>query len=452
MATTKKTTVTAKRTVPTTPKKINTPSPSPVYVPQETINSQIPKAGRTGITTAQVAPNKNNTFVPRIVTPPSTSTTSTSTTVVTDPSTSTVTPPPAGTVNPPKGTILRTQPGSAPGTYVEVYADGNGGETLSADMGGNGVIPGPTGTNALNPTRTLAEDTFANTFALIFGPKEGAQSYVKQLYSLVGNYYKSGSSIDDSLNLALHDAQYNNKIPEFTHRFSGLFALQAKAQSGQAVQVPTIAEFIAAENQMGDILRTAGMGDLATQDYLGQIIGQGKSVNDVAQAIKTSFNAIDNAPQDVKDTLATQFPMLDRTTLAKSLLMGADGVAEIQKKIDLATTVTAASKNELTLSDAQKQMLATSGLSYGQQLQGLGNVAIAAQRGKTLSDIYGPTVTGYGQDAAIADQFQGLASAQRARAQLVGREVGSFSGSSGTLGPSYGTPRSSFNKPDPGQI
>ena len=272
--------------------------------------------------------------------------------------------------SPVAGSIIGTRRGSKSGFRIDLIADGKGGYTESPDIADAGsqygdqtVIPGPTGNTITTPDRTLAEDTFANTFALAFGKSEANQPYVKQLYKLVAGFYKSGSNTDESLNLALHEAKNNNAIPDFTKRFNGLFTLQAKAQTGQAVQVPTIAEFIHAENGMGDILRSAGMGDLATQDYLGQIIGQGKSVNDVANAITTSFNAIDNAPQDVKDTLSTQFPMLDRTTLAKSLLMGTDGTAEIQKKIDVATTATAAGKQNIKLTDAQSQLLATSGLS-----------------------------------------------------------------------------------------
>lgn len=360
---------------------------------------------------------------------------------------------------PTAGKVLGTRRGSKPGFRIDLIADGKGGYTESADIADEGsqygtptVIPGSTGGTTIKPDRTLASDTFANTFALMFGQNEAVQPYVKQLYNLVGGFYKSGSSIDESLNLALHEAYTNNAIPDFTKRFKGLFDLQALALSGKAVQVPTIAEFIHAENQMGDILRSAGMGDLATQDYLGQVIGHGKSVKDVTDAIVSSFNAIDNSPQDIKDTLASQFPMLDRTTLAKSLLMGADGAAEIQKKIDLATTVTAASKQNVLLTDAQKQLLAQSGLSYNQQLKGLGNVSTEGQRGQVLSDIYGKTVDGFGQDQAFQDQFQGLASADRAKRQVVAREQANWQGSSGTLGPSYGTPRSSFNLVPAGQI
>lgn len=316
------------------------------------------------------------------------------------------------------------------------------------------VNPGSTGTTLGAPAteRTYAQNTFRNTFALMFGDTEASQAYVGKLYQLVSGFYKSGSSIDESYNLALSQAYNDNAIPEFTNRFKGLFALKDKALKGTAVQVPTIAEFIAAENGMGDVLRSAGMGDLATQDYLGQIIGQGKSVHDVTVAINTSFSAIDGAPQAIKDTLASQFPMLDRTTLAKSLLMGPDGAAEVQKKIDMATTVTAGKQQGVNLTDAQKGMLSTSGLSYNQQLQGLGNVNLEGNRGQKLTDIYGKTVDGFGQEQAIQDQFQGLASAQRAKQQLINRERGSFSGSSGVLGASYGRPQSSDNKSPLGQI
>ena len=313
---------------------------------------------------------------------------------------------------------------------------------------------GSTG-NTLNSKpleRNLAENTFANTFALMFGSKEASEPYVKQLYSMVFGFYKTGSSIDESINLALHEAQNNNAIPEFTKRFKGIFALKDKNLKGGAFKIPTIAEFIAGENDMGDILRSAGFGDLATQEYLGNVIGTGKSVKDVADAVNTSFDAIDNAPQDVKDTLAKEFPMLDRVTLAKSLIMGPDGTAMIQKKINSATSVTAIAKQGIKgLSDAQIGVLTNSGLSYGQQSNALGTVKGEGARGQELTNIYSGQVEGFGQDEAFQDTIQSLASAKRKKEQIIAREAGSFGGSSGGLKDSYGTPRNSYSKNTLGQ-
>lgn len=314
------------------------------------------------------------------------------------------------------------------------------------------VIPGSTGGVIGAPDRTLASDTFANTFAVMFGRQEANQAYVKQLYDIVSGYYKSGSSIDEALNLAVHDAYDGGKIPEFTKRFSGLFALQKQERSGVAVQVPTVAEYIASENAMGDALRSAGMGELATQDYLGQVIGKGKSVADVANTLSKAFMAIDSAPQEIKDVLSTQFPMLDRVSLAKALVLGPDGVADLQKKIQFASTKAASTKQGLSIDDKALQSISDQGFSYDQSLQRFAAVATEAPVGQKLTDIYGKTVEGYDQTKALQDNFLGLASAQRAKLQLIQREQGTFSGSSGTLRDSYGTPRSSFNTKAAGQV
>jgi hypothetical protein len=103
------------------------------------------------------------------------------------------------------------------------------------------AVPGPTGTSTTSD-RMLASDTFANTFALAFGSKEGSQPYVKILYDLVSGFYKSGSTIDEALNLAIRQARDEKKIPEFTKRFKGIFALEDRLRAGEAVTVPTIAE------------------------------------------------------------------------------------------------------------------------------------------------------------------------------------------------------------------
>lgn len=367
-----------------------------------------------------------------------------------------------GTKVPAKGTVLSTARGSKPGFRVDIIADGEGGITYSEDIadanpiyGESSVVAGSTGTavGAVPEERNLAENTFTNTFALMFSSKEASEPYVKKLYAMVFGFYKTGSTIDESINLALHEAQNNNAIPEFTKRFNGIFALKDKNLKGAAFKIPTIAEFIRGENDMGDILRSAGFGDLATQEYLGNVIGLGKSVNDVANAVNDSFNAIDNAPQDVKDTLAKEFPMLDRTTLAKSLIMGPDGTAMIQKKINSATSITAIAKQGIEgLSDSQIAVLTNSGMSYGQQSNALGTVKSEGARGQELTNIYGSQVEGFGQNQAFEDTVQNLASAERKKKQLIAREAGNFGGSSGGLKDSYGTPRSSFGKNPAGQV
>jgi hypothetical protein len=177
------------------------------------------------------------------------------------------------------------------------------------------VAPGSTGSE-VGSTKVYATDTFKNTFALMFGAKEAGEPYVNKLYELTSGFYKTGSTQEEALNLAIRQAYNDNVIPEFTKRCAGIFALDAKLKAGEAIDVPTIAEFFAAEAKMGTILTEAGLGDLATQEFLGDVIGRGKSVAEVGNLISDAFNTIDNAPQALKDTLKRYYPAADRVSLA----------------------------------------------------------------------------------------------------------------------------------------
>jgi hypothetical protein len=163
------------------------------------------------------------------------------------------------------------------------------------------VAPGSTGAQ-VGSDKVYATDTFKNTFALLFGAKEANEPYVNKLYELTSGFYKTGSTQEEAMNLAIRQAYNDNVIPEFTKRFAGIFALDAKLKAGEAITVPTIAEFFAAEAKMGTVLTEAGLGDLATQEFLGDVIGRGKSVAEVGNLISEAFNTIDNAPQALKST------------------------------------------------------------------------------------------------------------------------------------------------------
>jgi hypothetical protein len=119
------------------------------------------------------------------------------------------------------GTLFTGKSGTT--DYVNGIAQGGAGKP-DAPPPPPTTVPGSTGFSTTS-TRTLAADTFANTLAIIFGAQEASQPYVAKLYSLVSNYYKTGSTIDEALNLAIREARTTNAIPEFTKRFAGIFAL-----------------------------------------------------------------------------------------------------------------------------------------------------------------------------------------------------------------------------------
>jgi hypothetical protein len=188
-----------------------------------------------------------------------------------------------------------------------------------------------TGTSTTTPT--LAKDTFRNTLALFFGAGEVGKGWVDQLYNVVSKYYKTGSSIDESLNLALQDARNNPALSEFTRRFKGIYALQDLRQAGKPVTVPTIAEYVTSQAALADYLVGSGLSTLATEDFTGDILGKGISVSTATDRLAKVFDRIDKAPKAIKDTLSRYFPTVDRGTLAKTLLLGEKGTKQLADEL-----------------------------------------------------------------------------------------------------------------------
>lgn len=248
------------------------------------------------------------------------------------------------------------------------------------------VVPGPTGTSTTSE-RMLAADTFANTFALAFGSKEASQPYVKILYDLVSGFYKSGSDIDESLNLAIRQARVEKKIPEFTKRFKGIFALEDRLRAGEAVTVPTIAQYIQSEAKVGELLEQAGMADLATQDFIGDAFARGKSVSEITRIISGAFNTIDNAPTYLKNELSVKFPTVTRSGLAKALIAGDIGAQALEKEIRNISVMSAGKFQGVTPTAKTAENLANLGYDFASSLSGFGEVARGKPTMQKLTEI-----------------------------------------------------------------
>ncbi len=312
------------------------------------------------------------------------------------------------------------------GTYTVYYSD-----TTSEIKGTKfTAVPGSTGMK-FGEERTLAKDTFANTLSLLFGAKEASQPWVAEMYGLVSGFYKSGSTIDEALNLGLYEAKNKNMAPAFTNRFKGVFALEKKKLAGEVVEVPTIAEYFKSQTEMASVLKEAGLGDIATEDFLGDIIGMGNSVLDVGNLISNVFNTIDNAPASLRKTLDTYFPSVDRVSLAKALLTGTEGAMALQKKIQGVSVLSAAGSQGITTDLATASDIAARGFDYGQSLTGFGQVK-DLQRANTLAQFSGGTFT---QKEAMDLTFAQDQAAKEKLEKEKAKEIGRFQGEAG-LAPS----------------
>jgi hypothetical protein len=282
---------------------------------------------------------------------------------------------------------------------------------------------------------TLALDTFKATLGLIFGKEESNKSYVSKLYQLTSGFYKTGSTTEEAINLALYQAENENAIPEFTSRFKGIFALRDAKQKGAAITVPTIAEFFATEAKMGEVLRTAGLGDLATENFLGDIIGQQKSVNEVASLISDVFNAIDYAPKELKETLSTYFPGVDRVSIAKAILTGPEGAQALSQKVKGVSVISAAQQYGMNIDLPTAIDIANRGYDYGTALTGYGQVA-SLGRANTIAEFGGGKFTQ--QQAQNAVFMKNIADLGQI-SSLKETEQARFAGESGTMKGSFST-------------
>jgi len=279
------------------------------------------------------------------------------------------------------------------------------------------------------PNKTLAFDTFKNTLAIFFGKDEVEKPWVSSLYSVTAKYYNTGSTIDESINLSVQDARNNPELKTFADRFSGIYALQDKLAKGEAVQVPTVADYFRSESSMGEVLRQAGMGELATQQFLGGVLGLGKSVLTVTNLINDTFKSIDNAPEALKKDLATYFPGVSRTDIAKALLMGKEGTVELNKKIAGISTLSAAKSQGVNIDLTTGMDLAAAGATYGSSLGGFQKVK-QLERGQDLGRMSGIDFT---QQEAIGSTFMSSAAADEKIRRINEEEANRFAAKSGRL-------------------
>jgi hypothetical protein len=249
------------------------------------------------------------------------------------------TPPPAD-ANFTYDYVWRQDVGGPGGNWALIKTPimGAGASVTGTDTGtgtgtGTGLGTG-LGTGTATATRSLGRDQFKNSLALFFGAAEAAKPWVDALYDVVSKFYRTGSDVNESFNLALQDARNNPALKTFTDRFKGIYALQDLKLTGKPVLVPTIAEYVVSQAKMADILTEANLGSIATDEFTTELISKGNSVSTIADKIAKVYQRIDMAPKAIKDTLGRYFPTVDRTTLAKTLLTGQKGVNELVDELE----------------------------------------------------------------------------------------------------------------------
>jgi hypothetical protein len=314
------------------------------------------------------------------------------------------------------------------------------GVPFTGDEGGKKYVNGVDTSDAAafaNQTPGLAVDTFRKTISLYFGETESNKPWVDSLYKTASGFYKTGSTVDESINLAFMAGRNDPAMKPFTDRFAPIYKLQDLKASGASVEVPTIGEFVKSQAAMGEIFTRSNLADLAVDSYTGELLGKGIAVSTVAENITKIFDVIDQAPKEQKDTISRYYPTVDRSKLAKALLTGTKGFAELDKEIKGYQVLAAAETqgigaNTLTggITAEQASNYAAGGSTYQSTIAGFGQVALARETEQKLSDISGQKAMGVSglADAVIGKKASAISNLERLTAEEENRYKGKTSG------------------------
>jgi hypothetical protein len=278
---------------------------------------------------------------------------------------------------------------------------------------------------------------FKQTLATFFGAAEMAKPWANELYKVVSKFYKAGATSEEAFNMALLESRNNPAMADFTKRFKGIYALQDMKQAGKAVTVPTIAEYFATESKMGDMLKASNLGDLANEDFLGDVLSKGVSATEFGNRITQIFDRIDNAPSNIKKTISRFFPTLDRIQLAKALALGDKGAKQLEQEVSGYEVLSAAELQGLGLSRElpggisveQASNIAKGGGTYASTLGQFGQIARARETEQKLAEISGVKSLGV---SGLTNAVIGKSAAElKALEDLTMKEEARFAGKAG---------------------
>lgn len=173
-------------------------------------------------------------------------------------------------------------------------------------------------------------EIFAQQFAAVTGLDITADEnkWAYELYDVAFPIINS-EQIEPGNTLLYDIILADDKAPQsYKDRFSAVTELKKKApEMGM-----TVADYLKQENQYKQLLKSAGMDNLANANEIKKFFLNEVSYDEAASRINAAFGAIDSADEPTRQALAERFPTLNKADLAQGLLLGKEGTYEIEKK------------------------------------------------------------------------------------------------------------------------
>lgn len=215
------------------------------------------------------------------------------------------------------------------------------------------------------------------------------------------------------------------ETPEYQQRFK---ANTTRIKNN--LQSLTPAEYLATEDTYRQVLRSYGLKQFDTDEYVSQFLANDVSPTELSTRVQLAVQRVQNADPAISKTLR-DFYGIGQADLVAYTLDPATQLQKVQRQIQAAEIGTAARAQGLEAGVIVSEQLAAQGVTQAQAQKGYATIADILPTAEKLSSIYGTTLEGYGQSSAEQEVFNSLASAQRARQKLTAREVAQFSGASG---------------------
>ena len=206
----------------------------------------------------------------------------------------------------------------------------------------------------------------------------------------------------------------------------------------KGLQVLTPAEYLNLEDGYRQILRSYGLNQFDTDDYVSQFISNDVSAAELSNRVVTAVQRVRNADPMVAQTLRDYYGIGD-TDLVAYVLDPNQQMPKIQTQVAAAEIGAAARTQGIQPGVSVAEQLARQGITQAEAQRGYATIANILPSAQKLSEIYGSTLEGYGLGEAEQEVFNSLASAQRKRQRLTEREIAAFGGSSGVGRTSLGS-------------
>ena len=206
----------------------------------------------------------------------------------------------------------------------------------------------------------------------------------------------------------------------------------------KGLRVLTPGEYLRVEDAYRQTLRTYGLKQFDNDQYVRQFIENDISAVELSDRVATAVQRVQNADPAIGRTLRDYYG-IGQTDLVAYVLDPNQQLQKIQRQVAAAEIGTAARRQGLEAGVTVSEQLAAQGITEAEAQKGYATIADILPTAEKLSQIYGTTLEGYGQAEAEQEVFNTLASAQRKRQRLVGREIAEFSGQSGLGRGSLGT-------------